>query len=264
LAAETCNSVAHYFTSDVHLRFDQSDRGRRFRAFLSQLHLGDVLVIAGDLCDFWMAARSTERELLRCESLQALAEFRRQGGELLIMAGNHDAWLCPFYQRELGARIIGEPIDFSIHGVRLRLVHGHRLGARRAWKGWMETHAFFAAFRRIPGALAVLLDRVLSWNNNRSLDDDEQRHLVLYRQYAALWRDQADLVVVGHLHRPVDEINGGVRLIVLGGWQGRSSYLRLDASGANFHIDGDSSPHPESAVPALLLSATEEAGPHEN
>ena len=120
--------MAHYFASDVHLRFDQPDQDRRFRAWLSGLTPEDSLVIAGDLCDFWMAARLGERDLLRSESLRALASFRRRGGALAIMPGNHDAWLCPFYENALGALVISEPYDLTIHGLRFRVVHGHLLG----------------------------------------------------------------------------------------------------------------------------------------
>jgi UDP-2,3-diacylglucosamine hydrolase len=231
--------VAYYFASDVHLRFDQPDRDRRFRAWLSGLNRDDTLVIAGDLCDFWMGARCRENDLMRSESLQALAAFRRQGGSLSIMAGNHDEWLCPFYERELGAQIIAEPIDFSIHGLRLRLVHGHRLGARRAWKAWMEHRAFFEVFRRVPRPLAEMLDHVLCWNNERGLARDEERHLLVYRAYAAACRSEVDLVVIGHVHAPVDESQTGPRLIVLGGWQRHSSYLRIDRSGASFHVEDE-------------------------
>ena len=91
-------TVPHYFASDVHLRNDRPDRDRRFRAWLSRLTRDDSLVIVGDLCDFWMGSRRTHDDPLRSESLRALAEFRRQGGSLAIMAGNHDEWLCPFYE----------------------------------------------------------------------------------------------------------------------------------------------------------------------
>jgi UDP-2,3-diacylglucosamine hydrolase len=256
--------VAHYFASDVHLRFDRPDRDRRFRAFLSGVNPGDTLVIAGDLCDFWMAARFTQRELLRSESLQGLAEFRHQGGELLIMPGNHDAWLCPFYQSALGAQIIGEPLDFLIHGLRLRLAHGHRLGARRAWKAGMESRAFFEAFRRVPASLAVLLDQVLCWSNERRLAADEERHLRVFRKYAETCRGEADLVVVGHVHRAVDDGRSDPRLIVLGGWQSRSSYLRVDPAGASFHIEEDTPASPPTAALARHPSGAAEAELHED
>jgi UDP-2,3-diacylglucosamine hydrolase len=235
--------VAHYFASDVHLRFDEPDRDRRFRAWLGSVGCDDTLVIAGDLCDFWMAARSTESELLRSESLRRLADFGRAGGHLLIMPGNHDAWLCPFYSAALGAQIIGEPIDFLIHGLRVRLVHGHLLGARRAWKAWMEGRAFFQGFRHVPGPLAVALDHVLVWNNQRGLAADEERHLRVFRKYAETCRGAADLVVVGHVHRAVDDRASDPRLIVLGGWQQRPSYLKVDASGASFHAENDPAAH---------------------
>ena len=66
------------------------------------------------------------------------------------MPGNHDAWLCPFYQSELGAQIVPDPYELTIYGLRLHVVHGHLLGARRAWKALMESHAFFAGFGRVP------------------------------------------------------------------------------------------------------------------
>jgi UDP-2,3-diacylglucosamine hydrolase len=243
--------VAHYFSSDVHLRFDCPDRDRRFRAWLDGVAPDDDLVLLGDLCDFWMGARCSAKELLRSESLQALAAFRRRGGSLAIMPGNHDAWLCPFYERELGARIIEEPHDLTIYGLRLRLVHGHLLGARRRWKSWMESRPFFDIFGRVPGPIAQALDRALTWRNHRGLFAEEERHLRVFRAYAAGCRASADLVVIGHVHRPVDEAQTNPRLIVLGGWQVHSSFLRIDEQGAQFHVQHDRGHSPVFFTPEL-------------
>jgi UDP-2,3-diacylglucosamine hydrolase len=231
--------VAHYFASDVHLRRDCPDRDRRFRGWLDRLNTDDALILLGDLCDFWMGARSRETELLRSPSLQALAARRRQGGSLAMMPGNHDAWLCPFYERELGARIIHEPHDLTVHRLRLRLVHGHLLGARRLWKSWMESRLFFDLFGRLPGPIAGVLDRALTWRNRRGLLEEEERHLRVFRAYAQGCQGMADLVLIGHVHRPVDEGGSGPRLLVLGGWQHHGSFLRIDENGADFHVERD-------------------------
>jgi UDP-2,3-diacylglucosamine hydrolase len=231
--------VAFFFVSDVHLRFDHPERDARFRAWLDRVSPGDDLVIVGDLCDFYMAARCTEEELLRCESLQALAVFTRSGGSLAIMAGNHDRWLGPFYERRLGARTITEPCDMQAHGLRIRLVHGHLLGARRPWKSYLESRAFFAAFGRVPRRLAAPLDQLLAWRNLRDLESDEERHLRVFREYAAACEDLADIVVTGHVHRALDEAGTTPRLIVLGGWHRRAGSLKIDASGASFQIEYD-------------------------
>jgi UDP-2,3-diacylglucosamine hydrolase len=255
--------VADYFASDVHLRFDHPERDRRFAAFLCRLNRDDALWIIGDLCDFSMGARHSTGELLRCESLQALARFSRDGGRLAMMAGNHDIWLGPFYKSELGADMIAEPYDLESSGVRVRLVHGHLLGARRPWKAWMESQAFFKAFRRLPRPIALELDRALTWRNERDLDADEERHLRVYRQYAASCHGIADLVVIGHVHRPVDEPGAAPRLIVLGGWQCRSSFLQIDDAGAQFHIEEDRFCDPTRPLQAHCLPSTHGSQVHE-
>lgn len=245
--------MAYYFASDVHLREDHPERDHRFRRWLDERTADDALILLGDLCDFWMGARARGRRLAEYPSLRALAEFRRRGGRLSIMAGNHDRWLCPFYERALGAEILVEPADRVIHGLRVRMVHGHLLGARRLWKAAMESHAFFRAFGLLPGAVAMPLDRILSWKNERGLLEDEERHLRVYRDYAASCREIADLVVIGHVHRAVDEADGPSRLIVLGGWHHRSSYLRIDEAGVSFHMIHDpdaGGDFPQAASPA--------------
>jgi UDP-2,3-diacylglucosamine hydrolase len=245
--------VSFYLASDVHLRMDHPDRGRRFSSWVSGLVETDSVLIAGDLCDFWMGARSSESELMNCAGLRALVDFRGRGGSLRIMAGNHDRWLCNFYERVLGASIVTEPYDATVHGIRLHLVHGHLLGARRKWKAAMESQPFFRAFGKLPSPLATRLDQLLESKNLRGLDEDERRHLAVFRRYAESKRGLADLVVIGHVHRAVDEPGlaaSDPRMIVLGGWQLGSSYLRLDASGAWFHVVPD-----ENCQPFVTIAA---------
>jgi UDP-2,3-diacylglucosamine hydrolase len=218
---------------------DRPERARRFASWVRGLDDEVSLVIAGDLCDFWMGARSTETEMMECEGLRALAEFRARGGELSIMPGNHDHWLCPFYERVLGATILADPEEMTAFGIRLHLVHGHLLGARRKWKALMEGSAFFKSFGMLPSPLATTLDVLLERKNLAGLDEDERRHLVVFRRYAAMLSGKTDIVVIGHVHRPVDDATSAPRMIVLGGWQERSSYLKLDETGASFHVLSD-------------------------
>nr|WP_303652560.1 UDP-2,3-diacylglucosamine diphosphatase [Paludisphaera mucosa] len=225
--------------SDVHLREDRPERGRRLVQFVERLAPGDRLLIAGDLCDFWMGSRGTPEDLAKDETLRALIAFREAGGSLTILPGNHDLWLVPFYERTLGATILSEPALVESHGLRLHIVHGHLLGARRKWKAAMESREFFRSFGALPHTAARALDVVLEAKNRRGLAADEQRHLAVFREYADHLQDGADIVVFGHVHRAVD-LPGRPRLVVLGGWQNRVSYLEIDAAGASFHIEGGS------------------------
>ena len=204
-----------------------------------------------------MAARCGPRDLMRSESLARLAEFRRSGGSLSIMPGNHDAWLCPFYASDLGAQIVPDPCELTVHGLRLHIVHGHLLGARRAWKALLESRWFFSAFGHVPTPLARPLDTLLAWNNDRKLLSDEERHLQVYRAYASRLRGAIDLVMIGHVHRAVDDTHSDPRLIVLGGWQARSSFVKVDERGATFHVIDDQNPQ----CPPNTLSPTASASP---
>ena len=64
-------------------------------------------------------------------------------------------------------------------------------------------------------------------------------------EYAALPAGQtvpqhwipADIVAVGHLHFPHDDSATQPRLVILGGWHHRASYLRIDADGARLIVE---------------------------
>jgi UDP-2,3-diacylglucosamine hydrolase len=230
-----------YCASDVHLRLDRPERGRRLARWVSRLEPDDQLYVVGDLCDFWYASRQRDVDPMTCAGLRALAEFRARGGSLTILPGNHDIWLGPFYERVLGARFCSEPLDLDVHGLRVHLIHGHHLGKRRKWKKAMESRAFLAVFGHLPEPLATVLDTLLDRSNERKRDVEDRRHLVVCRRYANELAGAVDLVVFGHIHRIVDDTSAQPRMIVLGGWHERSSYLKIESSGATLVVEPDAS-----------------------
>jgi len=229
--------VPSYFTSDVHLRLDHPERGQRFARWVQSLEADDRLTIVGDLCDFWFAARQTHTALAECPGLLALADFRARGGTLTILPGNHDAWLGPYYETMLGARFVPEPLTIQDHGLSLFLIHGQWLGGHPVWKGWLESRAFLATFRRLPSRLAATFDHLLERRNNRSSQGDDLRQLTAYRQYVKTLTATTDIAIIGHIHRSSDDHDSQPRLIVPGGWIGQSSHVRVDSSGAALFVD---------------------------
>jgi UDP-2,3-diacylglucosamine hydrolase len=231
--------VAAYIASDIHLRLDCPARGRRFARFVGALEPDDTLTIVGDLCDFWFGARQLAADPMACEGLRALARFREQGGAVTILLGNHDAWLGPLYASRLGLDLRDEPLDLHMYGLRVHMVHGHRLDLRRGWKAWMESWGFFRTFQALPAPLAALLDRLLQWFNERKRQHTEARYYRIFRGYAERRRGGAELVIIGHVHTPLDATEMDPRLVVPGGWHVQSSYVKIDESGAALFAETD-------------------------
>lgn len=218
--------------SDVHLRPDHPDRGRRLARVVEGLAEGERLILAGDVCDFWFASRSRLDHEPSCPGLKALARLVERGGELTILLGNHDAWLADYYRERLGARVVEQAtLDFTAQGTPIHVAHGHLLGARPVWKGAMESRAFLAAFRALPVPAANAMARLLDRSNQTRLDADNRRHLAVFRRYADAHSDRAALFVFGHAHLTVDDTSRRPRLVVLGDWKDRASYLRIDERG---------------------------------
>ncbi len=232
--------MATYFASDVHLRLDHPERAERFARWVRTKTADDAIYIVGDLCDFWFAARQSGKRPLTCPGLLALAEFVGGGGSLTVLPGNHDAWLGPFFQSELGAQWREGPVDldFGPDGPRCQLVHGHLLGGRATWKGWMESDAFFQGFRALPHPVARGFEFTLDQFNEARLEASHSRHIAVYRAFVDAMTDPPDLMILGHVHQTLDEVRpNGTRLVVLGNWHQQSSYVRQEGGRAEFLIE---------------------------
>ncbi|MFO0957553.1 MAG: UDP-2,3-diacylglucosamine diphosphatase [Isosphaeraceae bacterium] len=221
-----------YFVSDIHLRLDHPERSQRFARWVAARAPADALYIVGDLCDFWFSARQSRRDPMACEGLRSLADFASRGGSLTILLGNHDNWLGPLYREKLGARLMPEPLDVEVGDRRYHLVHGHLLGGRSRWKGWMEGEGFFHAFGALPHPAAWVLANGLEHVNEARLEASHRRHLAVYRDYVDALPGLPHAAVMGHVHLTLDEPRpNGARMIVLGSWHGQSSYLFADDEG---------------------------------
>ncbi|MEI7924061.1 MAG: metallophosphoesterase [Planctomycetota bacterium] len=256
--------MATYFTSDQHMTLRYPDRGERFARFIGLLNPGeDHLVIAGDLVDFWYAAR--EAGGLQCvlePGLKALKEFVGKNGRVTLIAGNHDQHLGWYYEREFGLKFDPEPFERELDGCRIRVVHGHLLGGRSRWKGWMESRFFLRMFQQVPDFIANKLADQLKTYNSRNRKGDNLRHYMVFERYVkSLGDSDADFAILGHVHQtiftevemesiPKFENQAAARksMVVLGHWFYQSSWLKIENGKASFYIWEDQAERPEQVM----------------
>lgn len=225
--------MPHYFVSDVHLHLDWPERGRNFSRFVSRLSAEDRLIIGGDLHDFWFSSRQ-RKDADRCEGLAALIDFQNRGGQIVLIAGNHDAYMESFYRQRLNVQFHAEPFIVECSGFNIRLLHGHLIGPIVTWKALVAGPLFHSAFAKLPDFVA---NRLQSKRLDVNVDTHEARcdeFFAAFRRYVQTHQSDAEneIFVFGHVHELLDEQVGTARLIVLGEWDEQINYLRIDADGA--------------------------------
>lgn len=227
-----------YFLSDVHLRRDHPERSRRLKRFVDRLNPDDRLIIVGDLSDFWFCSRQNPHPENRCEGLESLRQFQERGGRLSLLPGNHDASLDGYYRSIFGDVCLPLAVEILESGTRIHVTHGHTIGARSFWKAWMESRAFLALFRFTPSFLATRMDRLLNAANEVERDAINRKHLDKFRAHASTLAPRVDLAIFGHVHQ-VYRDSASPRMIVLGGWHHRTSYLRIHEGQEEIFVEDD-------------------------
>jgi len=197
--------------SDAHLGRRSSDSKEAFLAFLDAVpSLGDSLLIAGDLFEFWYSYR---RVVPRDGFVVAAALQRlRKRMPVAMVGGNHDRWGGTFWEQELGIRFHPATLHFRVGDRSAVAIHGD---------GVTETHWTAKALQRLISspltiaAFGAVHPDVGHWIVDRlsgHLGDTTRDPLLIARaaerQRAwaeALLSSDPDLaiVVMGHTHQPV-------------------------------------------------------------
>jgi len=121
-----------YFLSDFHLgapnRAASLVREKKVVAFLESIrHDAEEIFIVGDIFDFWFEYKTVvPRGFTRL--FGKLAELSDAGIKLHVFVGNHDMWMCNYFQEELNIPVYFEPQIFNWNGKQFFIGHGDGLG----------------------------------------------------------------------------------------------------------------------------------------
>ena len=144
--------------------------------------------------------------------------------EVILLPGNHDAVrpaepqpaLDPELQTDYNNTLfVGNPCDFSLHGVRVLSYHG------------VSIMDFVSSLRSVTfetpeAAMRAMIDRrhlAPSWGGKTPLSPEPEDRLVI--------QEIPDIFVTGHVHGHHTEVYKGVSLIHSSTWQDQTSYQRM-------------------------------------
>lgn len=226
----------HLFLSDLHFGAKSSREERllqqAFGAWIdAHLHATSITLLG----DFFDAYIEYEEALPKVSArvLGALARYADAGGELVVMAGNHDPWHRTYFEEEFGATFVADVRETTLCGHRIHAFHGDglRKGTYTRIRPLLRHPVPVWVYQNlIPVNLGMKLAR---WFSGRSRHAERESVLRsennAIRRYAerVLARREVDIVLLGHTHRTVDVALQGGRYLNAGDWRRTFTHVEV-------------------------------------
>jgi UDP-2,3-diacylglucosamine hydrolase len=201
-----------FFLSDVHLGAHSPEHERKLEhRLLSFLKMVEdepdaVLIIAGDLFDFWFEYRHVvpRKHFRILGSLALLAQER----EVHYMAGNHDFWLNSFMTEDIGITVHPDDLVLQSGGKKIYIRHGDGL--------LKNDHGYRFLKKVLRNKVNIFLYQLLhpdfgipfalffsNWSRSTGEKKSHTYMDIDYREYAFQQIENGyDMVVLGHTHWP--------------------------------------------------------------
>ena len=228
--------------ADAHLGAADPSGEEAFLAFLDIVpSLGDSLLLAGDIYDFWFTyKRLIPRHCIRVTS--RIVELARRLPVLMI-GGNHDRWGEAFWGAETGVTFHPRQLRFAIGDRAVLAMHGdgvhteHRVAT--ILNRVLDSRATMAVFAALPSAVGFRVAKSLGHDPAFAAAHPELVDLAVTRQAAwaeRLLQDDPSIgtLVMAHTHRAaLREVAPQRWYVNPGAWLHDRRYATVDASGVD-------------------------------
>jgi UDP-2,3-diacylglucosamine hydrolase len=214
--------------SDLHLQGADDPNQAAFVAWLDRLDV-DLLVLLGDIFQAWWGFQGTV-PVDFMDTCAALKRVVHRDIDLVVVPGNHDFALGPFFHDTLHAEVCGSHLR-ELDGRRVWLAHGDEADTSINYQlvsKILRGRPFSAAMRLLGPGMGMRFLRRLAGSSRDHMGEvgpllDGQRRWAQQRL-----GEGADLVVLGHLHHPgMDAFDRGT-LVRLGGWSQDRTWCLLE------------------------------------
>jgi UDP-2,3-diacylglucosamine hydrolase len=225
--------------ADAHLNAAAPADEERFLAFLDAVpDLGDSLLLAGDVYDFWFTYRLlVPRHCIRVTA--RLIELARRM-PVRMLGGNHDRWGDTFWGPETGIVFAPRQLRFASGERQVLAIHGDGIHREQRVAAMLnrllDQPATIATFRAIPASLGFRIAKGLGHNPQYVAAHPEVVEQAAARQL--VWAEQTmaadpgiDVLVMGHTHREAArEVSPGRWYVNPGAWFDGYRYAVVDGS----------------------------------
>jgi DNA polymerase II small subunit len=228
-------SVSAAFLSDIHLG-SRTFLRPQWQKLVEWFHNDPIaqtvkyFVLSGDGVDGIGIYPGQEKELMitnlfdQYSELAKLLEVLPDHIEVMLLPGNHDAVrpaepqpaLDPEVQTDYNnTTFVGNPCDFSLHGVRILSYHGKSIDD-------FVAQLRSVSYAKPETAMRAMLERrhlAPSWGGKTPLSPEPEDRLVI--------PVIPDIFVTGHVHGHFVGEHKGVTMVQSSTWQNQTSYQRM-------------------------------------
>lgn len=230
--------------ADAHLGSAPAADEEAFLAFLDAVPtMGDSLLLAGDIYDFWFSYRRVIPRRAARVTAGILHLARRF--PVAMIGGNHDRWGDTFWGAEAGVEFDPWQLRLKIGEKNALAVHGDGLHVERATATFLSrllaSPAVITTFRLLPIEVGFRIadrlghDPAFAANRPEVVADAALRQLRWAESRLAA-DPSIDALIMGHTHREAAvEVTPGRWYLNPGAWLDGHRYATLDAQGAALH-----------------------------
>jgi len=219
------------FLADAHLKQPSDLNYRAMLEFLDkQLGRVDTLVLLGDIFEFWVGYQHTVFAAY-VPILEMLGRYREAGTQIIIVEGNHDFHLGPYFHDRLGALVLPDGGGVELDGQKVFLAHGDLANPEdrgyRILRSVLRSWPLRLLIRISPPDLAWGIAAKASRQSRRRRNKKSQQvpaREILQNYARAIQSRGYQTIVTGHFHQPFHETTEGYELVALGDWIDQFSY----------------------------------------
>lgn len=220
------------FISDAHLKEPSDNNYKIILNFLDNLKDVNLLVILGDLFDFWNGRNKIAHKHHK-PILDRLLHLKNSGAKIIYLEGNHDFFMGRFFTENLNADVFENNAEITLDNKKIFLAHGDMVNKkdygyrilRRLLRSWLMKIIFY------------ILPSIIVWRIANAMSKGSRQYLAkgfkydeMFLDYAReKWKQGYDAVMLGHAHSPKilkEVIDGKERFYINpGDWIGHFTYI---------------------------------------
>lgn len=218
----------HIFLSDVHIRKDDSYRGKLLIKFLNEIKYNlKNLFIVGDMFEFWFEYNIA----LPKDYFKILATFfylNQQGVKLHYILGNHEVVIGDFL-KNLGFLIYRDEAKIELDGKKIFLTHGNKIDRRLwtvLWENLLTSKINHKLYSLIHPDVGIFLAQGIAHLSRQQPRNENLS--VMFEKFAMKKLAEFDIVILAHSHIPAFKNYSDEKYYInTGDWVEHFSYAKL-------------------------------------